>query len=194
MASVSMKITQRGAPLLAQFRSKLPGVDRRAIFELTSLGVTIIQERTRKGLDQAGRPFTGYSKKPYRAPVANRPAGYPSPSGGTPSKSGKTVLYEGGYGEYKGAGGFGTTPNLSVSGRMLGAIKPRAVTATLGEIFYTSREEAAKGHGHQFGTTTTKREHFGLDAFQDEQQMRCRAVRLIRLAAARARLRLEGNI
>ena len=117
-------------------------------------------------------PFNPYSTKVYYAPVEKRPAGYPKPTGGrTVSKSHyshrktaygssstlhggrklKTVAYDGGYGEYKAALGFGSTPQLSVSNRMLSDIQAQIVNAKRAILFFGSRLSAAKAYRHHTG-------------------------------------------
>lgn len=194
-AGITTRIVESAEDNLIKLRASLPGGGNPTmIAEVLGTARTVIIQRTSEGLDEDENPFTAYSSKPYYAPVDNRPPGYPKPSGGTPSTSGKTIRYGSGYGEYKSAGGFGSKPQLGVSGKMLGAIVWTVQGPTYGFLFFSSAEEAAKAHGHQFGTTTTERRFFGVDSFDSQAQLRAAAFKYLRQAAKRARIRLEGGI
>jgi len=57
-----------------------------------------IKLRTSRGIDANGEPFQEYSTKPI---YIQKQGAKLKPKGGRPSKSGKSVYYEGGYQEYK---------------------------------------------------------------------------------------------
>jgi hypothetical protein len=65
---------------------------------LASNTLASIKLRTGKGLDADGRPFKPYSTTPIY--VAKRGARL-QPKGGRPSRTGKSIYYEGGYKQYK---------------------------------------------------------------------------------------------
>jgi len=129
----------------------------------------VIMNRTvieRLSSDRA--PFAPYSTRRYYAPVESRTPGYPKPKGGRrKAKRGgrklKTAVYEGGYGEYKASMGFGGTPQMSVSNRMLSSIQARVQGAKRVVLFFGDRLSAAKAHGHHTGAgNLPKRQFFGL--------------------------------
>lgn len=178
---------------LKKFRSRFPASgDPRLVVELAGEGKALITQRTAAGIGSGNKPFAAYKPGPYRASVGRRPAGYPTPSGGSPSKSGKTVLY-GSYGEYKSAIGRGAKPQLSISGGMLGAISIATVSSREAHLFFSSREEAAKAHGHETGTTTTKRPFFDLSDFDSQDAMRTEMLKYMTRAAKASKLRLHGG-
>lgn len=159
----------------------------KAKMQIGGVAVAIIQQRTSLGLNESGAKFPAYSSDRYYAPVANRPAGYPAPSGGrtehliygTPLK---TVAYDDGYGQYKSAIGRGSVPQLSVSGEMLGdmifQIWKRGVI-----IYFATALSRLKARGHHEG----KFPFFGITASGMGQlvaQMRKYMKRSIRKAKA----------
>lgn len=193
MASNSMRtrIVSSSQDNLAKLRLQLPASgDPHMAVNLGGLGKTLITQRTSAGIGAGGKPFTPYKAGPYTAPVDKRPPGYPKPSGGEPSKSGKTVKY-GSYADYKAAIGRGATPQLSVSGQMLAAIQVGTLGPNHAFLFFSSREEAAKAHGHEFGTTTTQRSFFDLSDFASDVAMREEALRYMKAAAKKARLQIK---
>jgi hypothetical protein len=117
---------------------------------LVSKGKILLENRTLEGKDESGAAFGPYKTKPYYAPVDGRPPGYPAPTGGEPSKSGKTMKYDS-YASYKSAMGFGATPQLSISNEMLSDIGWIVKSKTRALMFFTSRLSAAKAHKHHTG-------------------------------------------
>jgi hypothetical protein len=141
--------------------------------------MVIVNRTLHEKLDVNRQPFTPYGTKRYYAPIEKRPPGYPIPSGGrTVAESHymhkttaygssstlrggrklKTMAFDDGYGEYKAGIGRGSTPQLSVSNRMLSDIQARVLTLKSAVLFFGNRLSAAKAHGHHFG----KRPFFGL--------------------------------
>lgn len=185
---------------LHRFRAQLPaGGDPRPVFNLAGAARSHIIARTSRGEGPGGRPFPSYKPGIYYAPIAKRPVGYPKPSGGRRKtlKTGramKTVAYAEGYAGYKAGIGRGKTPQLSVSGKMLGAIQIAQISATEAHLFFAGREEAAKAHGHEFGTTVPKRVFFDLSDIESETELRRLLVKNIRDMARRAKLELEGRL
>ena len=193
MASTSMRtrIVSSSKDSLTKFRLQMPASgDPRIAVNLAGAGKTIIQMRTAAGKGAGGKPFTPYSTKPIYMPVDKRKPGYKKPAGGRPSKSGKSVFYAGGYAEYKSAGGFGATPQLSVSNQMLGSIQIGVMASNHAFLFFANREAAAKAHGHEFGTGVPQRSFFDLSDFASEAAMRAEALQYMREAAKRAKLLL----
>ena len=92
-----------------------------------------IKLRTSRGLDANGRPFQRYSTKPLY--VAKRGARL-SPKGGRPSRTGKSVFYQGGYRQYKeesrrrGGGGDSAEVDLVLSGNMMNNLVIKEATPT----------------------------------------------------------------
>lgn len=176
---------------LRRFRTSMSGA--KMITEMAGLGRTIVISRTQAGKGAGGKPFKPYSKKRYYAPTARRPPGYPQPAGGTATKSGKSMRFESGYAQYKSGIGRGNKVTLSVSGQMLGAIQIAVVSPTVAVLFFASRLEAAKAHGHQFGTTVPKREFFDLSDFASVEAMKIKVIKDMRALAKRAKLELRGR-
>ena len=66
------------------------------------------------------------------------------------------------------------------------AVSPRAAL-----LFFAGREEAAKAHGHQFGTVVPKRPFFGLAGVGDRQQLEAEALKWLREVGKKARLSIK---
>jgi len=170
---------------------------RSLVTRVGGAAVSVIRQRTLAGVDMNGKPFAPYSRKPIYVSIEQRPAGYPKPRGGRAGNKrdrkakSRTRFYSDGYGQYKAGIGRGSKPQLSVSNRMLGAISISTPSSTTAALFFSSREEAAKAHGHQFGTTTTKREFFGLESLADENALKAEALRWIRDAGRRSKLEIR---
>lgn len=193
-ASTSMRtrIVSSSKDNLTKLRLQMPASgDPRMAVNLAGTGKALIQQRTSAGKGPGGKPFTPYSKKPIHMPVDNREPGYKKPAGGRPSKSGKTVYYAGGYAEYKGAGGFGSAPQLSVSNQMLGAIQIGTLGPNHAYLFFSNRKAAAKAHGHEFGTVVPQRSFFDLSDFQSDVVMKAEALTYLKEAARKARLMIR---
>lgn len=130
---------------------------------------SLIFMRTLQGRDMHGAAFQTYSTRRYYAPLGDkRPEGYPKPKGGRSThkknkkRKLKSMVFEHGYGQYKTGIGRPAFPNLSVSGQMLGDMATRVISSRKGEIFFTSRQSAAKAHGHHTGAALPERKFFGL--------------------------------
>jgi len=196
--SVQMKILSSPTDNLKKLRQQMPGSgDQRAVVRLAGEAKALIAARTVRGISSSGAPFSPYKTgKTYYAPVARRPPGYPMPTGGrtthlTTGKPLKTVAYGGGYGQYKQGIGRGAKVQLNVSGQMLGAIAIASSSPTLAILFFTSREEAAKAHGHEFGTTVPRRPFFGIDDIQSVEALRKELAGYMRQIARAAKLELD---
>jgi hypothetical protein len=145
---------------------------QRAIATVLEEARSLIFMRTLQGQDMHGASFQAYSSRTYYAPLGDkRPEGYPKPKGGRSThkknkkKKLKSMVYEAGYGQYKQGIGRPATVQLSVSGQMLGDMATRVINNHKGEIFFTSRQSAAKAHGHHTGANALpKREFFGLSS------------------------------
>jgi len=185
-AGVRTRIVRSARPSLGRFGRGLPkGGNRLKIAaQLAGLGKAIITNRTLQGLDANDAPFTPYSDKPYWAPTEKRPPGYPSPSGGEPTPKGRS--YSAGYGQYKAGIGRPSSPQLSVSNEMLGNIAIATQGSAMAILFFPDREQAAKAHGHEFGTVVPKRSFFDLSNVATVAKMKLRTVQLMREAAKKS--------
>ncbi|MBU8914213.1 MAG: hypothetical protein KOO61_09335 [Spirochaetales bacterium] len=117
-------------------------------------GVIVI--RTGRGESLNGGTFPAYSTEPYYASIERRAPGYPAPAGGrsTALRGGRKLkghIYEGGYGEYKSAMGFGDKPQLSVSQSMLTDIQVAVLGPTRAILFFGDRLSANKAYGLHHG-------------------------------------------
>ena len=195
--SWTTKVRESPVDELKRLREQLPANGgRKLVAILAGKGKALIQTRTVAGLGAGNKPFKPYSKKRYYAPIENRPPGYEKPSGGRDThlltgKPLKSMAYDGGYGEYKAAYGLGSKPTLSVSGKMLGAISIAEVSAKVAVLYFAGREEAAKAHGHQYGTTVPQREFFDLAGFKNRREMEAELLVQVREMARRAKLEIE---
>jgi hypothetical protein len=163
----------------------------KAMAEILGEARSLIEDRTLAGKDMHGGSFEGYSSQKYYAPIENRPAGYPSPSGGEETKAGKSRKYSGGYGQYHAAQGWGTVVSLSASNAMLGDLATAVINKGKGYIYFTTRQSAAKAHGHHFGANNLpKREFFGL-SFTNIDELRENLVDEMAEMAERARSLLK---
>lgn len=135
--------------------------DPKTMLEVAGVAKALIVQRTLLGQDVTGAPFIPYSTEPFYAPINKRPAGYKIPQGGRKTRGGKSVFYPGGWRQYKAAQGHGGTPNLSVSGEMLGDIQTRARPG-VGTLYLGGTLSAAKAHGHHFGTVVPERRWFDI--------------------------------
>jgi hypothetical protein len=66
---------------------------------------------------------------------------------------------------------------------MLGSITPKAERAGVAILYFAKREEAAKAHGHEFGTTVPKRPFFDVSDFTSEAALRRAALALLKKAS-----------
>lgn len=186
----SVKINDFDTP--ARLEALERSLDASLYLEIGNTVKALMIERTLAGKDVSGNAFAGYSTQPYYAPVARRLPGYPMPAGGRLTKSGKSMFFAGGYREYKGGLGRGTSPQLSVSNQMLSDEMVRAEDDRA-VIYFGSAASAEKAHGHHFGTNRLpRREHFGIQDSQSLHQIEDELVSLIRDRAARADVPLRG--
>lgn len=133
----------------------------------------LVTSRTMAGVSVVGSPFVPYSTSPYYAPTdaARRPPGVPAPRGGrtrhaVTGRKLKSHVYESGYGEYKAAMGFGSAPNLLLTGLMLGSIISYVDSPTHGMLFFgIDVEERAAAHHFGLGHMP-QRAHFDLTPFE----------------------------
>jgi hypothetical protein len=197
VASKSWTTKVRETPVdnLKKLRADLPKAGgQRLVTSLAGKGKALIQARTARGVGAGNKPFAPYRDYVYRAPIEKRPPGYPRPTGGRDGhiktgKALKNVVYMDGYAGYKVAIGMGRTPQLSVSGRMLGAISITTQSAEVAFLFFAGREEAAKAHGHEMGTAPkVKRPFFDLSGYDIRAQMEADALKYIREIAKAAKV------
>ena len=100
---------------------------------LASNTLASIKLRTGKGLDADGKPFKSYSTTPIY--VAKRGARL-KPKGGRPSRTGKSIYYEGGYKQYKNQSrrrdksAVSAEVDLVLSGNMMNNLVVKRVTNT----------------------------------------------------------------
>ena len=100
---------------------------------LASNTLASIKLRTGKGLDADGKPFKPYSTTPIY--VAKRGARL-KPKGGRPSRTGKSIYYEGGYQQYKnqsrrrGQSTDSAEVDLVLSGNMMNNLVVKEATAS----------------------------------------------------------------
>lgn len=100
---------------------------------LASNTLASIKLRTGKGLDADGKPFKPYSTNPIY--VAKRGARL-KPKGGRPSRTGKSIYYEGGYQQYKnqsrrrGQSTDSAEVDLVLSGNMMNNLVVKEATAS----------------------------------------------------------------
>ena len=108
--------------------------------------VQAITDRTEEGLDVFDRKFTeGYSTNLLYVSKKAEPS--PS-SGGTPSATGKSVRYDGGYREYREAVGLaGDRVTLTAMERMFGSFKPKVVSTKKVTLSFRRTTEKRKASG-----------------------------------------------
>jgi hypothetical protein len=100
---------------------------------LASNTLASIKLRTGKGLDANGEPFKPYSTAPIY--IAKRGARL-KPKGGRPSRTGKSIYYEGGYQQYKnqsrrrGQSTDSAEVDLVLSGNMMNNLVVKEATAS----------------------------------------------------------------
>ena len=111
----------------------------------------VIVNRTLMGKALTGGGFKGYSKKRYYAAIDNRPPGTPVPTGGRKTKGKKTMVFDGGYGQYKSAMGRGGVPQLSLTNKMLSSMQVFVISARKAVIFFAGQLSNAKAHGLHYG-------------------------------------------
>jgi len=139
-------------PTTVRFRQvKIPALWSKRDSAQTALDtIALIKRRIYQGIDDDGRRFKGYSTKPMY--VAKRGARL-SPKGGRPSRTGKSVFYEGGYRQYKNEsrrrvqGGSNQTAevDLTLSGALINNIVPTSVKR---EAFSIGLSPAVRHYGY----------------------------------------------
>ena len=134
-----------------------------------------IASRTLAGESLGGSTFTPYSQRPFYASVDNRTPGSPSPKGGRKTKRG--MVFEQGYGQYKTGIGRPATPQLSVTGRMLGDIQVKVINPKRAVLFFGSKLSAFKAHGLHYG----KFPFFGLQIEEQQNAAKVLETRLSKL-------------
>lgn len=182
------------APKLKRLRQEIGSIKN--IVEITYIAKAIIEQRTLSGKDADGQPFEPYSDRTYYAPTdaSKRPAGYPQPTGGTLTKSGKSMKFAG-YGDYKAALGFPSYPTLSLSNRMLGAMAATILSPTRSILSYHDREAATRAHGHTFGANYLPvREHLDIRDVRGRGDLLKEFIRLMREARRAAGLMKSGRV
>jgi hypothetical protein len=131
------RITMQGAPPVPT-----TVVDRVAMLRIGSDGVAIIRARTQRGIDADGQTMPGYSTRRIYVSTERKGTGARlSPKGGTLSRTGRTMRFDGGYAEFKRlsrqagvlpSGGAATGPtaevDLTLSGEMLRSLAPESAT------------------------------------------------------------------
>jgi len=70
---------------------------------------------------------------------------------GVSSKGTKFPDYSAGYKRWKTGQGYPATPNLSLTGEMMGDIQINIISPTFAVLFFGSRLSAAKAHKHHTG-------------------------------------------
>jgi len=148
MMQIRTTMTDTATSLLDAVKAGLPST--KVMGALASKGKMLIAQRTLAGKSETGSAFEAYRTAPYYAPVEKRPPGYPTPSGGEITKSGKSAKYPS-YAAYKTAQGFGAKVQLSVSNQMLSDIDWVVQSPTRAVLFFASRLSAAKAHGQHTG-------------------------------------------
>jgi len=183
---VRVKLTDTASSFLKGIRAGLPS--RMAMGALASKAKILIEQRTLEGKDEDGASFDKYRTAPYSAPVTNRPPGYPDPSGGDLSKSGKSMKFSS-YAAYKQGLGFGEDVNLSVSNQMLSDIDWTVRSSTKALMFFTSRLSGAKASGHHEGYYP----FFGLGDQKTEEAMNVKLREVFRDVRAKARAEAKAR-
>ena len=151
--------------------------------DMRSLGhdvVATVRVRTLKGLDRHGTPFKRYSTNPLY--VSKRFARL-SPKGGRPSRTGKSVFYDGGYAEYKrasrrfsaGAEGHTGEVDLTLSGELLNSLHVSRATPTMVRVSVSARASLYGAHVNK------TRQFMGLTRIEQKQM----AADLERIVATR---------
>jgi len=146
----------------------------------------VMLTRTQLGRDEDDNAFVPYSTKRYYAPIARRPLGYPKPAGGRTHGIGKrakkrlkTMAFDGGYRHYKVGGGWGATPQLSVSNRMqndLVVTTPNERTAVLS---FVSERSDTIAEAHDKGIGVPRRKWFGVGSSVSREQIERKYIELM---------------
>lgn len=147
----------------------------RNILLVANSAKALMVNRTLSGESLSGSSFASYSDREYYAPIDNRQPGYPTPKGGRKTKKG--MVFNQGYSQYKTGIGRPATPQLSVSGRMLGDIQVNVLNKNRAIIFFGSQLSAKKAHGHHYG----KYPFFGIQAEEQTDVMKALEARLLKL-------------
>lgn len=123
--------------------------------------IDIISQRTLKGKDVKGVPFTAYSRKAYFFNL-----------GSEANPTWKTLKF--GYAEFKrikGGSKYGRGVNLHADGDMFAAMKAKS-TAKNTTLYFSKTEEAKKAFYHHKGMgNNPKREFFDLSRMEKKELM-----------------------
>lgn len=122
--------------------SATAATDRQAMLRIGNAVVAIIRTRTLKGRSALGKPFAPYSTRRIWIPLRKGSGARLAPKGGTLSRTGKSMRFDGGWAEYKqrsakqgqlptGGAAVGPTAavNLTLSGQMMRSIRPAQADA-----------------------------------------------------------------
>ena len=145
----------------------------------------VITNRTLLGQSLSGGSFKPYSTKTYYAPIERRSPGTPAPTGGrnTHKKTGKklkSMIYHS-YATYKAAMGFGATPQLSLTNKMLMAMQVSVISARKAIIFFAGALQNAKAHGLHHG----KFPFFGIRTDEQKNPMAVLVNQLVKIKGMR---------
>ena len=134
-------VTENNADVVFKRVKKIfyPSNLEKALYGAASDLRNMIEARTKKGEGLRG-DFKEYSTKKYYRSVKLRPKA----KGGKPSKTKKSIIYEGGYRQFAALTKGSETPNLFASGNMFRAMQAQAVSAIKSQIGFLKREEAKK--------------------------------------------------
>ena len=132
-----------------------------------------IKLRTSRGIDANGVAFDDYSKKPMY--VAKRGARL-APKGGRPSRTGRSVYYQGGYQQYKeesrgrGSSSDSAEVDLVLSGQLMNNL---VVTEATADSFTIGLTKHVQSYGYY---VNERREFLGLT--DDDVEILTRAVEI----------------
>lgn len=131
MPSVTIKIT---GPNI----SGLPKVDRTTMAALGQLATATINLRIRDGQSTEGKRFKPYSTRKITIRLDSGTAARLKPKGGRLSRSGDSMVFDGGYAEYKKlsrkGGIVGHEVDLTLSGSMLRRLGVKSTTKDSVEV------------------------------------------------------------
>lgn len=102
--------------------------DTKVMATIANAVIAFIRQRTIQGRAATGVDFTPYSTRPIYISRTSGAGLRLSPSGGRPSRTGRSVYYAGGYKQYKGDTTGTTTPNLTLSGQLLRSVRSVRIT------------------------------------------------------------------
>lgn len=111
----------------------------KVMFQLASDLRNMIVKRSLRSQGLKGG-FKQYSTHPYYRTKRLRPVG----KGGRPSKSGKSIFYEGGYRAFATATKGSAQPNLYASGAMFKSMQAQPLSKNEAQIIFTNEAQAKK--------------------------------------------------